>query len=46
MEIKKLGPLAAEVSKVDLKNLLMIHSDFKEIKFKSQDIISYKYTNT
>ena len=33
-------------SKVDLKNLLMIHSDFKEIKFKSQDIISYKYTNT
>ena len=33
-------------SKVDLKNLLMIHADFKEIKFKSQDIISYQYTNT
>ena len=33
-------------SKVDLKNLLMIHTDFKEIKLKSQDIISYQYINT
>jgi|TARA_B100001094_G_scaffold64787_1_gene60845 hypothetical protein len=29
--------------KVDLNNLLIIHSDFKKIKSKSQDIISYNY---
>ena len=29
--------------KVDLNNLLIIHSNFKKIKSKSQDIISYNY---
>jgi hypothetical protein len=29
--------------RVDLNNLLIIHSDFKKIKSKSQDIISYNY---
>lgn len=31
-------------NKTDLTNLLMIHTDFKEIISKSQDIISYTYT--
>ena len=47
MEIKKLGPLAAEVSKVDLKNLTesevsQIKTSFLEhcvLLFKDQDLL-------
>ena len=38
--------LAHYGDKVDLNNLLIIHSDFKKIKSKSQDIISYNYNKS
>ena len=33
-------------NKNDLKNLLNIHDDFKEMKTESQAIISYEYTKS